>query len=103
MPRRRNVIIAEFSIHPIGKGTSVSSYVKAAVDSISQITGLKYQVTPMATILEASNLRTILKAVEQGHRAVRSLGAKRISSILRIDQRFDKPRTMSDKVNKVTK
>ncbi|HLE64802.1 MAG TPA: MTH1187 family thiamine-binding protein [Candidatus Bathyarchaeia archaeon] len=102
MPRKRIVTIAEFSIHPIGEGTSVGRYVKAAIDSISQIRGLKYQVTPMATVLEAQDLKTILKAVEQGHRAVRSLGAKRISSTLRIDERLDKARTMSDKVRKVS-
>lgn len=102
LPRKRIVIIAEFSIHPIGEGTSVGRHVKAAIDSISQIRGLKYQVTPMATVLEAQDLKTILKAVEQGHRAVRSLGAKRISSTLRIDERLDKARTMSDKVRKVS-
>ncbi len=101
MPRKKVVTIAEFSIHPIGRGTSVSPYVRAAIDSFSQIRGLKFQVTPMATILEAQDLKTILSAVEQGHHAVRSLGAMRISSFLRIDQRFDKPRTMSDKVKKV--
>lgn len=102
LPRKRVVTIAEFSIHPIGEGTSVGRHVKAAIDSISQIRGLKYQVTPMATVLEAQDLKTILRAVEQGHRAVRSLGAKRISSTLRIDERLDKARTMSDKVRKVS-
>jgi hypothetical protein len=33
LPRRNIAIIAEFSIHPIGSGTGVGSYVKAAVDS----------------------------------------------------------------------
>jgi len=102
LARKRIVTIAEFSIHPIGEGTSVSRHVKAAIDSISKIPGLKFHVTPMATVLEARDLRTILKAVEQGHEAVKSLGAKRISSLLRIDQRLDKPRSMSDKVKKAT-
>jgi len=39
----------------------------------------------MATILEAKDVHTILKAVEASHSALRSMGAKRISSILRID------------------
>ena len=94
--------IAEFSIHPIGAGTSVSRYVKRAIQAISKIEGLRYQVTPMATILEAQDLRTILRAVEVSHEAVRSMGAKRISSSLRIDERLDKPRTMKDKTESVT-
>jgi len=97
LKKRRVVSIAEFSIHPIGKGTSVSRYVKRALQAISKIEGLEYQVTPMATILEAQDVHTILKAVESSHLALRSMGAKRISSILRIDEHLYKPRTMRDK------
>ncbi len=55
----------------------------------------------MATILEAKDVQTILKAVEASHSALRSMGAKRISSILRIDERLDKPRMMKDKIESV--
>jgi uncharacterized protein (TIGR00106 family) len=96
LKKKRIVSIAEFSIHPIGTGTSVSRYVKRALQAISKIAGLEYQVTPMATILEAQDVHTILKAVEASHSALRAMGAKRISSILRIDERLDKPRTMKD-------
>jgi uncharacterized protein (TIGR00106 family) len=95
------VSIAEFSIHPIGSGTSVSREVRAAVDAIAKIPGIKYEVTPMATVLESSDLRRILKAVEVSHAALRSMGSKRISSSLKIDERLDKPRTMRDKVASV--
>ena len=98
MARKRVVIIAEFSIHPIGSGTSVGRYVKAAIRSLAKIEGLRYEVTPMATVLESPDLSKILQAVEVSHAAVRKLGAKRISSMLRVDQRLDKPRTMADKV-----
>lgn len=98
---REIVVIAEFSIHPIGEGTSVGKYVKAAIDAISKIPGLTIQVTPMSTILEARDLSTILRAIEVSHDTLRSIGAKRISSILRIDERLDKPRTMQDKIQSV--
>jgi uncharacterized protein (TIGR00106 family) len=101
LSKRRIVSIAEFSIHPIGEGTSVGRYVKRALDAISKIEGLEYKVTPMATVLEAEEVRTILSAVEASHKALRSMGAKRISSILRIDERLDKPRTMGDKTESV--
>ncbi len=101
MARKRIVTIAEFSIHPIGSGTSVGRYVKAAIRSIAKIEGLQYRVTPMSTVLESPELSKILEAVEASHTAVRKLGAKRISSMLRIDQRLDKPRTMADKVASV--
>lgn len=98
MAKKSIVVIAEFSIHPIGSGTSVGRYVKAAIKALSRIRGLKYQVTPMATILEAAEIDTVLQAVAVSHEALRSMGAKRISSILRVDERLDKRRTMKDKV-----
>ena len=101
LKKRRIVSIAEFSIHPIGTGTSVGGYVKRALLAISRIKGLEYQVTPMATVLEAKDVQTILKAVEASHSALRSMGAKRISSILRIDECLDKPRMMKDKIESV--
>ena len=95
--KRRIAVVAEFSIHPIGTGTSVGRYVKEAVRAVSKIPGLRLDVTPMSSVLEAENIGTILEAVEVAHRALRSMGAKRISSSLRIDERLDKRRTMSDK------
>ena len=103
MAQKRIVTIAEFSIHPIGTGTSVSREVKAALHSIARIEGLKMQVTPMATILESPDLKRILRAVEVSHKALEKMGSKRISSILRIDQRLDKPRNMQDKVRSVVR
>src|SRR5437016_3259639 len=101
LKKRRIVSIAEFSIHPIRTGMSVGKYVKRALKAISKIKGLEYQVTPIATILEAQDAQTILNAVEASHSALQSMGAKRISSILRIDERLDKPRMMKDKIESV--
>lgn len=47
MARERGFrVIAEFSIHPIGEGTSVSSYVRAALSELKKARGLRLQVTP---------------------------------------------------------
>ena len=99
--KRPIVVVAEFSIHPIGVGMSVGRYVKAAVRAMSKIPGLTVEVTPMSSVLEAENLGTILKGVEASHRALQTMGAKRISSSLRTDQRLDKPRTMTDKTRRL--
>jgi uncharacterized protein (TIGR00106 family) len=101
LKKKRIVSIAELSINPIGTGTSVSRYVKRAIQAISKIEGLKCQVTPMATILQAEDVHTILKALEASHSALRLMGAKRISSIFRIDERLDKSRTMKDELEGV--
>src|SRR5947209_18262005 len=96
------VIIAEFSIHPIGKGTSVGRYVKAAVAAISHIEGLRYQVNPMSIVLEAEKNETILRAVTVAHGAVRALRACIVSSFLRNDGSQDQEINSQDKLRVLT-
>lgn len=99
---RKYKVIADFSIIPVGHGeTSVGRYVAAAIAAMNGIEGLKYDVTPMGTVLEADGLETILEAVRAAHEAVVARGILRVESTLRIDDRRDKPRTMKDKVSAV--
>jgi uncharacterized protein YqgV (UPF0045/DUF77 family) len=60
---KKLTIIAEISIFPIGEETSLSPYVKKAVEAIRSVDGLKLQVTPMCTILEATDLEQILETL----------------------------------------
>jgi uncharacterized protein (TIGR00106 family) len=94
-------VIAEFSIHPIGEGTSVSRYVRAALAELRKAKGLRLQVTPMATVIEAKKLSDILTAVETAHESLFRQGAKRVDFTLRVDDRRDKERRMEDKVRAV--
>lgn len=98
---KKLTIIAEISIFPVGEGTSLSPYVKRALEAIRSVEGLKLQVTPMCTILEATDLEQILEAFKRAHKAVKEAGAKRIVAHLKIDDRLDKPRSMEDKVKAV--
>lgn len=94
-------VIAEFSIHPIGEGTSVSRYVRAALSELRKAKGLRLQVTPMATVIEAKKLSDILTAVRAAHESLFSQGARRVDFTLRVDDRRDKERRMEDKVGAV--
>jgi len=98
---KRLTIIAEISIFPVSEGTSLSPYVKKAFEAIKSVEGLRIQLTPMGTILEAVDLEQILEAFKRAHRAVRESGAKRIVAYLKVDDRLDKPRSMEDKVKAV--
>lgn len=99
---RKYKVIADFSIIPVGHGkTSIGRYVAAAIAAMKRIEGLKYNITPMGTVLEADSLETILEAVKVAHEAVVAMGISRVESTLRIDDRRDKPRTMKDKVSAV--
>ena len=97
-------VIAYFSIAPVGiKSTSMGSYVAAAVAAMNEIKGLKCEITPMGTVMEADNLAPLFEAVKAAHEALIVKGILRVESTLIIDDRRDKPRTMKDKVNLVKK
>jgi uncharacterized protein (TIGR00106 family) len=97
-PKRKKVIVAEISIYPVGEGTSLSKYVKKAIEAINGVRGLRTQVTPMGTILESEDLEQILEALRVAHQAILEMGARRIVATLKVDDRRDKARRMEDKV-----
>jgi uncharacterized protein (TIGR00106 family) len=100
-----NTIHAEISVIPIGMRsqttTSMSKEIAAAFDAIQKIKGLKTMLTPMGTQIESNNFANILKAIEVAHEVVRTAGAKRIMSTIRIDERLDKSISLEEKVESV--
>ena len=96
---------AEISIVPVGTSrTSISKEVAAAFDAIRKTKNIKTTVlTAMGTQIDASNMKSILSAIEAAHRAVKSTGAKRIISTIRIAERLDASRTLQREVESVTK
>ncbi len=101
MPAKGNKVIAELSITPIGEGTSVSRYVKIALDELRKNKKLRIEVNPMGTVIEADTLREILDAVMTAHESLFNSGLKRVDFILKVDDRRDKPRSMDEKVKAV--
>ena len=50
-------VIADFSIVPVGHGsTSVGREVVSTIRALADAKGVKYEVTPMRTVLEADDL-----------------------------------------------
>jgi len=92
------MIIAQLSIAPLGKGTSVSNYVKIAIETLKK-EQVKFQTNAMATVIEIQDLSTLFDVVQKVHLAVAAAGAKRIITELKIDDRKDKEATMNLKVN----
>ena len=94
---------AEIGIVPVGTGsTSISKEVAAAFDAIRKTKDIKtIKLTAMGTQIDARNMRAILNAIEAAHQAVKSTGAKRIVSTIRIAERLDASRTLEDDVESV--
>ena len=80
----------------------MSRYVTRALRELRKAGGLRLQVTPMATLIEAKKLADILSAVEKAHESLFRMGARRVDFVLRVDDRRDKERRMEDKVRAVS-
>jgi len=95
--------IAEVSIIPLGTKTpSVSKYVARAISVLQQEKDIKYELTSMGTIIEG-DLEKILKVVKKMHQATFDEGAMRVITTIKIDDRRDRPSTMSGKIESLMK
>lgn len=96
------MIHAEISIYPIGTGsTSISFYVARALEAVQDMKNLRYQLTPMGTLLESDDIDVILSASAKMLNAVHGLGASRVGFSLKVDSRRDKQTSLESKVSSV--
>ena len=91
----------EVSIVPVGTPTpSVSQYVAGAVRILQGEKDIKYELTPMGTIIEG-DLEQLLTLVRKMHQSTFDAGAMRVVTTVKIDERRDKPSSISGKVEAV--
>ncbi len=93
--------IAEITVVPSGVGPSVSDYVVRAQQVIRKHQGVKYQLTPMGTILEGE-LDDIFAVIREVHNATFDEKVKRVLTLVKIDDRRDKVLTMQGKIDSVS-
>jgi len=95
--------VCSVSVVPVGTGsTSVSPYVARCQKILEEEEGIKFQLTPMATIIEGE-LPRILEVVQKLHMVPFERGAKRVLTTLIIDDRIDKELSMDGKLESVRK
>ena len=94
-------VIAEISIIPLGTATtSLSRYIAACINTVNQAQDISYQLTAMGTIIQG-RLEQILELAQKMHEVPFAMGAKRVATIINIDDRRDKPITIDSKVKAV--
>lgn len=94
--------ILEISITPLGtEGASSSSYVSDACKVVKD-RGLKYQITPTATIIEG-NVDDLMEIAKKMHQTPFDRGVNRVITNITIDERIDKNMDLGNQVQSVTK
>jgi uncharacterized protein (TIGR00106 family) len=92
--------IAAVSISPVGEGVSVSRFVAAALRVARAETRVKVRLDPMFTTLEG-DLDVVMAVIRRMQEAVFEAGAVRVGTVIKIDDRRDRPASMEDKVRGV--
>jgi len=94
------MIISQLSIAPVGEGVSLSKYVKNVINVLKK-NNIKFETNAMATVIETEDLSTLFNVVQEAHKSVINLGAKRIITELKIDDRKDKSVTIKTKIKSI--
>ncbi len=90
--------IVAVSVAPLGTGeTGVSAFVAEAERVLQRYPDLEYRLEPMFTTIQG-DLGRIFAAIEDMHEAVIAMGAQRISTVIKIDDRRDKSSSMEEKI-----
>ena len=89
------MVLLEFSMFPTTQGESKSRYVARILDLIDQ-SGVRYQLTPMGTILEGE-WDEVMGVVTACFEALKT-DCPRISTQLKIDYRAGTERRMQSKI-----
>lgn len=92
-------VILDFTVIPIGVGTSVSKYV-AACEKVLKDAGLNHQLHSYGTNVEGE-WDEVFAAVKKCHEVVHEMGAPRISTMVKVGTRTDREQTMQDKIDSV--
>lgn len=88
------------SIVPLGTATTSLSRHVAGVERVLRDSGLKHQLTAMGTIVDG-DLDKILTVLRRMHEQPFKEGAARVSTLIQIDDRRDKPGSIEAKVRSV--
>jgi uncharacterized protein (TIGR00106 family) len=89
--------IAEITVVPSGVGPSVSDYVVRAIRVVEKHKDVRFQLTPMGTVIEGE-LDSILDVIRDIHNCAFDDRVKRVLTLVKIDERRDKALTMEGKL-----
>ena len=92
-------VMVDVSVVPIGVGVSLSPYV-AACERVLREAGLTTRLHAYGTNVEGE-WDAVFAAIRRCHEVVHEMGAPRISTVIKLGTRTDKPQTLDDKVRSV--
>jgi uncharacterized protein (TIGR00106 family) len=96
------MIVADFSMVPMGSGTSASTYVRAVHDLLREL-DVKFVPGPMSTSVETKSFVELFEIIENANKRLKEMGVQRIITSMKIDYRLDKEISMESKLRAIGK
>jgi uncharacterized protein (TIGR00106 family) len=94
------MIVADFSMIPMGSGTSASRYIKA-IHELLKKSGVNFVPGPMSTSVEVNSFEELFRIIDAANQKLEDMGVKRIITNIRIDRRLDKEISIDSKLKAV--
>jgi uncharacterized protein (TIGR00106 family) len=96
------MIVADFSMVPMGSGTSAAKYIRAVYDLLRE-SGVKFVPGPMSTSVETKSFEELFNLIEKANRRLKEMGVQRIITSISIDYRLDKEISIESKLRATAK
>jgi uncharacterized protein (TIGR00106 family) len=91
------MIVADFSMVPVGSGTSASTYIRAIYDLLREL-DVKFIPGPMSTSVETKSFEELFELIEKANLRLKEMGVQRIITSIKIDYRLDKEISIESKL-----
>ena len=91
------MIVADFSMVPMGSGTSAAKYIRAVYDLLRE-SGVKFVPGPMSTSVETKSFEELFDLVEKANQRLEDMGVERIITSVKIDYPLDKEISIESKL-----
>jgi len=91
------MIVADFSLVPMGTGTSAGKYIRAVYEMLEE-SGIKFVPGPNSTSLEAKTFEEIFDVIRRSNEKLKEMGVQRVITSVDIDYRLDKEISIESKL-----
>lgn len=91
------MIVAEFSVIPMGAGTSAGRYIRAVHEMLKN-SGIRFVPGAMSTAIEAESIEQICMIIERANKILTDMEVQRVITTVTIDYRLDKEISIDKKL-----
>ena len=93
-------VLLQMAMFPTHDGESKSKYVSQVIQVIRE-SGLNYQLTAMATIIETDDISKALSLVEKCYKKLEELNCSRVYATLKFDIRMNHENRLKTKIESI--